>query len=134
MRSYTFSAPIKLPGLNEYTYACRSHAQVGAALKRETEEALRWFIRAQLGKLVKDKKLPARAPVKVYFRWTEAGKRPRDKDNIAFAKKFVLDALVAENVLLSDAWDYVDSFEDSFFRGPRYGVTVDITVLDKEKD
>ena len=130
MITYTFTVPGKLPGLNEYTAACRTNAHVGAAMKRDAEEAIRWYIKSQ----IRDRRnLPARAPVKVYFRWTEGGKRPRDKDNIAFAKKFILDALVEEEVLLSDAWDYVDSFEDSFFRGPRYAVTVDIAVLEKEK-
>lgn len=130
MITYTFTVPAKLPGLNEYTSACRTSAHVGAAMKRDTEDVIRWYIKAQ----IRDRRnLPARAPVKVYFRWTEAGKCPRDKDNIAFAKKFILDALVEEKVLLSDAWDYVDGFEDSFFRGPRSGVIVDIAVLEKEK-
>lgn len=129
MRSYTFTVPTKLPGLNEYTKACRSNAYVGAKMKRDAEDVIRWYIKAQLGKAIKAKRLPPKAPVKIYFRWSEAG-RLRDKDNIAFAKKFLLDAMVAEGVIYDDKWDYVDGFEDSFFKAKRYGVTVDIAVMD----
>ena len=129
MTTYTFSVPDKLPGLNEYTKACRSNAFAGAKMKKDTEELIRWQIRAQLGKAINGKSLPAKRPVKIYFRWSEAG-RLRDKDNIAFAKKFILDAMVAEGVIYDDKWDYVDGFEDSFFKAKRYGVTVDIAVMD----
>lgn len=131
MRTYSFSIPLKLPGLNEYTAACRSNAFVGAKMKKDAEEQIRWCIRSQLGAAVKAKHLPPKVPVKVYFKWQEGSKHPRDKDNIAMAKKFILDAMVAEDVIINDGWDYIDSFEDSFCRGHGYSVVVDIAVLDK---
>lgn len=131
MRTYTFSVPDRLPGLNEYTKACNSNTFNGAKMKKECQELIQWYIKAQLGDAIKAKQLPPKVPVKVYFKWTEAGRQPRDKDNIAVAKKFLLDAMVAEGVLLDDAWDYVDGFEDAFERGKHYGVTVDILILDK---
>ena len=38
----------------------------------------------------------------------------RDKDNIAFAKKFIQDALVKEKVLENDGWAQIDSWTDAF--------------------
>ncbi len=49
----------------------------------------------------------------INFVWIEGGRR-RDKDNICFAKKFILDALVSAGVLDNDGWDGVDGFADSF--------------------
>ena len=128
MTTYSFDVPLKLPGLNEYTKACRTNAFIGAKMKRDAEEQIRWCIKAQLGAALRSRKLPAHRPVKVYFKWCESG-RLRDKDNIAFAKKFILDAMVAEGVIHNDGWDYIDSFEDSFVKGRRCGVTVDVCVL-----
>lgn len=50
----------------------------------------------------------------VNFRWYEENKN-RDLDNICFAKKFILDALVAEKVIESDGWRGVRGFTDNFF-------------------
>ena len=40
--------------------------------------------------------------------------RRRDKDNIAFAKKFIQDALVKEKVLKNDGWAQIESWTDAF--------------------
>ena len=45
------------------------------------------------------------------FEWHERTKR-RDPDNIASAKKFVLDALVKNGVLEDDSRKYVKGFYD----------------------
>ena len=36
------------------------------------------------------------------------------KDNIAFAKKFIQDALVKSRVLKNDGWNDIDGFSDDF--------------------
>jgi Holliday junction resolvase RusA-like endonuclease len=63
----------------------------------------------------------------VRFTWVERNRR-RDIDNVAFAKKFVLDGLVAAGVIGNDTPQYVAGFEDRFLydgRNPRIIVEVD---------
>lgn len=66
--------------------------------------------------------------VTVHFTWHEKDRR-RDKDNVAFAKKFVLDALQKCGVLRNDNNQVIAGFTDSFRYGEDYGVTVEIEVL-----
>ena len=96
--------PIKLPSLNEYVNACRSNPFVGAKMKKDSEELIGWFIK---------KIKPFTAPVEVSFTWVEPNRR-RDVDNIAFGKKFILDALVKYGVLQDDSQKYVRALSDSF--------------------
>lgn len=85
----------QLPGLNEYIAAERRHRQQAASMKRQTESVIEWAIRAQLhGKKFE-------RPVILHYRWIEQN-RKRDKDNIAFAKKFIQDALVHCGVIKND--------------------------------
>ena len=60
------------------------------------------------------KKLPKfQHPVSIHFHWVEKNQK-RDIDNIAFAKKFILDALVKLGKLKDDNQQYVKSFTDTF--------------------
>lgn len=52
-------------------------------------------------------------PVFLRFTWVEPSRR-RDKDNVAAAKKFVLDGLVDAGVLSKDGWKQIDGFADYF--------------------
>ena len=47
----------------------------------------------------------------MHFEWHERTKK-RDADNIASAKKFILDALVKNGVLVDDSRKYVKGFYD----------------------
>jgi len=49
----------------------------------------------------------------IVFSWFLPNKR-KDKDNIAFAKKFILDGLVTARVLDEDRWEYISGFLDVF--------------------
>ena len=110
----------RLPSLNEYSDSERAHHKKGARLKRETENLIIWFIRSQL-RSVKFAK-----PVHISYLWVEKD-RNRDKDNIAFAKKFVQDALVKAGVLHNDGWAWVEGFDDNFMvdkQNPRVEITI----------
>lgn len=98
-----------LPGLNEYSDIERraSGAQAAARLKRDTQELIGWYIRAQLRGL----RIERRA--RLEYLWVEPNRR-RDMDNIAFAHKFVQDALVEQGVLGGDGWRYISGFVDTF--------------------
>ena len=98
-----------LPGLNEYSDTERkiSGARAAARLKRDTQELIGWYIRAQLQGIRIEQR------VRLEYLWVEPNRR-RDMDNIAFAHKFVQDALVEQGVLGGDGWRYISGFADAF--------------------
>lgn len=108
-----------LSGLNEYTKACRSNKFAGAKMKKTTEDIITWHIMQQkLGHF--------EGKVKLAFRWYEPN-RKRDLDNICFAKKFILDALVSSGTIEADSWRCVIGFTDEFFtdsENPRIEVDI----------
>ena len=98
----------KLPSLNDYTAACRANKYVGAKFKAEVEEVIGWSIKQALTSKSLHK---TNVAVLVRFEWHERTKK-RDADNIASAKKFILDALVKNGVLVDDSRKYVKGFYD----------------------
>lgn len=117
---HTLTIEGSLPNLNEYTRACRSNKFAGAEMKKKAERIITYYIKQQL----KDVSIKGRA--RLEFRWYEANKR-RDLDNICFAKKFILDALVSNQVIFTDGWKGVAGFTDEFFvdeNNPRIEVDI----------
>lgn len=115
-----------LCGLNEYTRACRTHRQVGAKMKKEAEYIITSYIMQQLKGIHFD------GTVELSFRWYEPNKK-RDLDNVCFAKKFILDALVSNGIIVADGWKGVVGFTDKFFvdkENPR--IEVDIRGVNNE--
>lgn len=102
-----FTIEGRLDGLNEYTKANRSNRYAGAQMKARNEARVLEGIEAAglTG-------LKIREPVLVSFFWYEKDRR-RDADNVAFAKKFVLDALVKCGILEGDDPKHVAGFSDS---------------------
>lgn len=105
---------MKLPSLNDYIRICRGNKYEAAKFKRDTEAEIGLF----LAKLPRFEK-----PVKLHFLWIESSKR-RDFDNVAFAKKFILDALVKKGKLKDDNRKCVTGFTDSFSYGKENKVIV----------
>lgn len=101
-----FEVPGKLPGANEYQAACRKHAKEGARMKREATEAVAWAAKAA-------KLKPMEAPVSVRITWVEPNMR-RDKDNIRFGAKFVLDGLQEAGVIGNDNWEWIAGIADGY--------------------
>ena len=117
--------PGRLPGLNEYTRACRAHPMAGAKMKREAQDAVLWCARAA-------RLRPHGGPVRVRDQFFEAparkGARLRDKSNIAsFAVKVIEDALVEAGLIPDDGWDEVAGYSCEFARtaDPRIVVTIE---------
>lgn len=115
---YTFDILGKLPTLNEYSKAERTNRHMAAKLKRETQDS----IIAQI---------PQNAPsfngaVLVAFRWVRPDMRC-DKDNVAFAKKFILDALQEAGIITTDSWKLCTPYDIGFAvnkQNPRTIVTI----------
>ena len=117
----TCKIQMKLPSLNDYINAERTNKFMGAKMKRNTQDGIAWFIT----------KLPRfDKPVKIHFHWIEKTSR-RDLDNIAFAKKFILDALVETGKLPDDSQKYVKGFTDTFEKGKENEVIVTIEEAEK---
>lgn len=104
---YLLTIPGRLIGLNQYVDYERASKYSGAKVKKEMQNLIRWYIRRDL------RGLHFSGPVVMAYKWIEKAKT-RDKDNIAFAKKFIQDALVCEGVLDNDGWDDIESFMDEF--------------------
>lgn len=99
--------PGRLPGANDYINAERRNKYAGAMMRKETEKRIEWEVRKQLTGIRFER------PVMMHYRWFEPNRR-RDKDNIAFAKKFVQDALVSACMLKNDGWEQIAGFSDDF--------------------
>lgn len=108
--------PFKLPSLNEYVNVCRANRYKSARYKKDLEDDIMAF----LGKLPRFE-----TPVRIHFHWIE-GNRRRDLDNICFAKKFILDALVKAGKLKDDNRKVVTAFTDTFEYGTDTKVLIDI--------
>lgn len=96
--------PHKFPSLNDYIDAERKNRFMAAKIKKdETELAASYF-----------KKLPSiDEPVFIQFVWREANTR-RDPDNIIFAKKFILDGMVAAGYLPNDTQKWITGFDETW--------------------
>lgn len=107
MNKYIFEIARKLPSLNEYTKKCRANKFAGAEMKKQEEDFIYQSIKNQLGNL------KIKGQVKINFTWIEENKK-RDLDNICFAKKFILDALVKAGTIENDNRKHVAGFTDNF--------------------
>lgn len=115
-----FIIPGRPIGLNEYINAERSNRNYAASIKRrETKKAKD---AAQGIEQFKN-------PVWLHFKWVEPNGR-RDIDNVAFAKKFILDGLVGAGVLVNDSRQYVAGFEDDFSEIDKDNPRVEVTIWD----
>ena len=102
-----FTIPGRFIGLNDYVRENRRNRYKGAHLKREQQDiALAAIEAAHL--------LKVRRKVDISFTWVEPNAR-RDHDNVSFAKKFILDALVEAGVLENDRPQNVGNFADYFY-------------------
>ena len=121
----TVEIPLKLPSFNEYVYACRTNKYMAAKMKRDLEQEIGYFI-LDLPKYDK--------PIQIHFHWIE-GNQKRDYDNICYAKKFILDALVKYQKLKDDNRNYVYSFRDTFeYKKGTTKVVLEIEEWEKEKN
>lgn len=120
----SFFVPGPLPGLNEVIAAAKSGHGRGngyARLKQSWTDAV-WAL------ALSAKLQPCDGPASVCFEWRERDRR-RDPDNVAGARKFLLDGLVKAGVLADDGWDEVEMWIDRFqVDKAKPGVLVTITT------
>ena len=107
--------PIKFLSFNGYVDLCRKNRYQSAKYKRSIEDEIGWYI----------KRLPKFNKVQIHFHWVEENKR-RDLDNVCYAKKFILDALVKFGKLKDDSPKYVRAFRDTFGYSNKTKVIIEI--------
>jgi Holliday junction resolvase RusA-like endonuclease len=100
--------------LNEYIAAERSNCYKAAKIKRETTYAIYLMLKG---------KPKIATPCKLHFHWLISSKR-RDLDNVAFAKKFILDSMVKANIIPNDNLNHVIEFTDTFEISKKEGVVI----------
>lgn len=128
MEIHGFTINGRLMSLNEYTRVTRGNLYASAKAKKEQEERIALAIYRGL------KGWKTKKSVFINYRWVERNTR-KDKDNIAFAKKFVQDALVKCGVIRGDGWHDVVGFSDSFaVDAGKPRVEVSIVELDNADD
>lgn len=106
----------KLPTCNEYIDSCRKNRYAAAKMKRDAEDLIIWQVK---------RLLPIKSKVKIRLVWFEETTR-RDPDNVAFAKKFILDALQKAGKLKNDNARWIAGFEDAFVYGKGQGVLIEV--------
>ena len=128
MNENSFIIKERLPSLNDYVNACRSNKYVGAKMKEDVEILIGYYILA-------DKKLgllkPTDKQVHIIFEWNEKTDK-RDTDNIAFAKKFILDALQTQKIIINDNRKYVRGFEDLFYKTKENFIKVTLIEVENQ--
>jgi len=99
-----FVIDLKFPSLNEYVNMERKNRYYASSFKKKMQQNISVFI---------DKTNKVTKPSVIKFIWHEGNSR-RDKDNVAFGKKFILDALQECGVLENDNNKWVLGFQDDF--------------------
>jgi hypothetical protein len=117
-----YTIPFELPSLNEYVNAERSNRFAGAKMKKDIEKRIH-------AELLRQDVVMHSVPVYIVFEWKCKNKR-KDKDNVAFAKKFLLDSLVRCGIIPNDTWAMIRGFSDMFPDPDRDDVGVVITIYE----
>ena len=127
-----FEIPIRFESFNSYLNMAEKSIPTRKYFprrkyKREVQETIEWAIKAARIKRVTK-------PCIITFVWYESrhGKqKSRDKDNISYAKKFILDALQERKILPNDNDNWVQGFADYFIYGQGQKVEVRIDEVNR---
>lgn len=110
---------------NNYINAERTNRFMAAEIKkRETNTAYRSF----LNQFIEEFKKPVHIKFIWYVKKSKNGKL-KDPDNIAFAKKFILDGLVDAGVIVNDTLKEIYSLKDEFIIDTDEQVIIDISEV-----
>lgn len=107
----------RFPALNEHTKTARGNKYASNSDKQTYTDIVAYECMSQGIKPVES--------AMFHFRWIEKNKR-RNKDNIAFAKKYIFDGFVNSGIIKNDGWAEVKGFTDEFETGKEYCVIVEI--------
>ena len=115
-----------MPGLNDYIKSERGNRYSANHIKQSIQRDISIFIHNAIvmGRLHRHEK-----PCRLSYHWTEGNSR-RDLDNIAFAQKFIQDALVIAGVFPDDSQKYIKELHHTLeVKKGYYEVTVRIEEI-----
>lgn len=117
--------PVRFPSLNEYIAAMNRNRFIGNKMKKEFTELTAWYAKKQgLGHFT--------LPITLSFDYYESNAR-RDPDNIMFAKKFILDGLVAAGVITDDNQKWIHGVDyEHWMVVPKEEVGVSVIMTEVE--
>lgn len=125
MASQELKIDVRMPNLNDYTAAIAYSRYKGGEMKDEWDEVVRLAAWQQkLGHFTE--------PIMLDFHWYEPNGN-RDMDNVAFAKKFILDGLQKAGVITNDNIKWVRGFSDHFHYDGTAGVHVIMTEVENDR-
>lgn len=108
MKKKKFTIDDELMDLNKFISANRYGKFYGNRVKQNETNKVKDVILQNIEALQ-----PLKFPITLHYTWVTNNRR-KDKDNIAFAKKFVQDGMVAAGLLPNDGWNEIEDFTDSF--------------------
>lgn len=100
--------PLPLSSMNEYSDAQRTHWTKGHKVKKTNT----YYCQVHVLKAM-NKGVVFNTPCKIKFTWIVPNKR-KDADNIASAKKFILDGMQQAKLIENDNLNHITGFEDVF--------------------
>lgn len=117
--------PYELMDLNTYINNNRANRMQGAKSKRSYTKICALSVKTAInqGFEIKEDEMP----IDLHFKWYVPN-RKKDKDNIAFSKKFILDGMLKAGLLENDGWKQIGNFRDSFYidkENPRVVVEIE---------
>lgn len=121
-----FEIEAKLPGLNDMIKRNRANKYQGAQDKRMWQNVCITFMKAHHLKKIENS-------AALIFEWHEKTRR-RDKDNVARAKKYILDRLQVGGYLKNDNNKYISGFVDRFVYDGQQKVVITILESDTEEE
>lgn len=122
-----FTINERLPSLNNYIDASRTSRYSGGNFKKRIDQIVIDAIKGSAIKPVKN------YPIKLTVNYYEKDKR-RDPDNIVSGKKYILDALTSEGIIVNDGWKQIVSFSETIqVDSKNVRVVVEITEGMKER-
>ena len=101
-----FTIQGELPDLNTYINAERGNRYAGASLKKKATEKV---VLSILESGCKERFNNISLAITYYCK-----NKRKDKDNIAFAKKFILDGLQKAGTIENDGWKNIDFWNEGF--------------------
>ncbi len=108
----------RFPTLNEYIDCERGSTIAAAAMKKKCTEQVR-------EQCVSQQIQPVNGKVDLLFEWHSSTRH--DPDNVAFAKKFILDGLQAAGVLENDNRKFIGTMADEIIQDDEDYVILHIT-------
>lgn len=102
--------PLKgIPSLNEHDNANRSNRFGGASMKKKATSLCATYVKKAMNEGFSINEQPADLKITWY-----AENRRKDKDNIAFAVKYIFDGMIDAELLENDGWQQIGDWENVF--------------------